>query len=377
MRLGLRILFGFLSHSSWAFVGVNVFRCALTILVTLPWVPPIISQTHRVVETDQPGIDAVRPFNQDQTPAQQISGSITGTIEDQSGAIVPGALVTLTRDNLPDQEDVSDQDGQFRFANITPGAFRITISAAGLEVQTFTGLLHSAEAYVIPQISLSVAATFTNIRVEPPRAEIAEMQIKDQEEQRILGVIPNFYVSYVPNAVPLNSKQKFQLVWKTVIDPFTFAGAGIIAGFQQATNTLPGYGQGAEGYAKRYGAAYSDIAAEALIGNGVLPSLLRQDPRYFYKGTGSAGSRFLYAIANSVICKGDNGRWQPNYSNILGSLAAGGISNLYHPPNDRNEVGSVFSVSAMQIAETAVFDVMQEFLIRKLTSKHHQNTASP
>ena len=102
-----------------------------------------------------------------------------------------------------------------------------------------------------------------------------------------------------------------------------------------------------------------------------------EDPRYFYKGTGSAGSRFLYAIANSVICKGDNGRWQPNYSNILGNLAAGGISNLYHPPNDRNEVSSVFRVSAMGIAETTVFDVMQEFLLRKLTSKHHQNKASP
>src|SRR5215469_9594800 len=143
MRLGVRILLGFLFPSSSAFAGVNVVRCALAIFVTLPWVPPIISQTHGVVETDQPGINAVRPSNQDQTPAQQISGSITGTIVDQSGAIVPGALVTLTRDNLPDQEVVSDQDGQFRFANITPGAFRITISAAGLAVQTFAGLLHS------------------------------------------------------------------------------------------------------------------------------------------------------------------------------------------------------------------------------------------
>ena len=377
MRLGLRILVDFIFHGSWAFVGVNVFRCTLAIFVTLSCVPPIIPQTQPVIETDQPGISAGRPFSQDQTPAQQISGSITGTIVDQSGAIVPGALVTLTRDNLPDQEVVSDQDGQFRFANITPGAFQITVNAAGLTVQTFTGLLHSAEAYVIQPISLSVAAAFTNVRVEPPRAEIAEMQIKDQEEQRILGIIPNFYASYVPNAVALNSKQKFKLVWKTVIDPFTFAGAGITAGFQQATNTFPGYGQGAEGYAKRYGAAYSDIAVEAFIGNGVLPSLLKQDPRYFYKGTGSAGSRFLYAVANSVICKGDNGRWQPNYSNILGNLAAGGISNLYHPPNDRNEVSSVFRVSAMGIAETTVFDVMQEFLLRKLTSKHHQNKASP
>jgi hypothetical protein len=100
---------------------------------------------------------------------------------------------------------------------------------------------------------------------------------------------------------------------------------------QRRSRDLPNqnYGGGLR-HAKRFGASYADTATSAFIGNAVLPSLLKQDPRYFYKGIGSTRSRILYAIANSVICKGNNQRWQPNYSAILGGLAAGGISNLYY-----------------------------------------------
>jgi hypothetical protein len=195
------------------------------------------------------------------------------------------------------------------------------------------------------------------------------MQIKQQEKQRVLAVMPNFYVSYVPDAVPLTSKQKFELAWRMVIDPFTFALNGAIAGAEQAENRFSGYGQGAQGYGKRFGASYGDIVSSTFIGSAILPSILKQDPRYFYKGTGSKRSQLLYAIANSVICKGDNKHWQPNYSNVLGSLAAGGLSNLYYPKNDRNRVGFVFENTAIGIGETAVLDVFQEFFIRKLTPK--------
>jgi hypothetical protein len=88
-----------------------------------------------------------------------------------------------------------------------------------------------------------------------------------------------------------------------------------------------------------------------------------------YKGTGSKRSRVLYAIANPVICKGDNGHWQANYSNIAGSLAAGGISDFYYPKNDRNRVGFVFENTGIGLGETAVLDVFQELFIRKLTPK--------
>src|SRR5262249_50099200 len=161
--------------------------------------------------------------------------------------------------------------------------------------------------------------------VVPDRVEIAEEQLKEQEKQRVLGVIPNFYVSYVPDAAPLTPKQKFGLAWKTSIDPVSFGITAAIAGGQQADNDFRRYGQGAQGYAKRFGAAYANLVSSTFIGGAILPSLLKQDPRYFYKGTGTKRSRFFYAVANSVICKGDNGRWQPNYSGVLGGLAAGGI----------------------------------------------------
>jgi len=245
----------------------------------------------------------------------------------------------------------------------------MTIAAEGLAPETVTGVLQAGETFEAAQISLRVASAVTEVRVEPPREEIAEEQIREQEKQRVLAIMPNFYVSYIPNAVPLSSKQKFHLAWRTVIDPFTFGLNGAIAGAEQAGNQFAGYGQGAQGYGKRFGAGYADIVSNIFIGSAILPSILKQDPRYFYKGTGTKHSRLLYALANSVICKGDNGRWQPNYSNIAGSLAAGGISNLYYPKEDRSRVGLIFENTAIGIGETAVLDVFQEFFIRKLMPK--------
>jgi hypothetical protein len=110
------------------------------------------------------------------------------------------------------------------------------------------------------------------------------------------------------------------------------------------------------------------MVTSTLIGSAILPSLLKQDPRYFYRGTGSKRSRLLYAIANSVICKGDNGHWQANYSAILGGLAAGGISNLYYPAKDREGAELTFENALIGIGATAAANVLQEFVIRKFTS---------
>jgi hypothetical protein len=144
---------------------------------------------------------------------------------------------------------------------------------------------------------------------------------------------------------------------------------GIWAGAQQANNTFSGYGQGAQGYAKRYAANYSDGFIGTMLGGAILPSLLKQDPRYFYKGTGTIRSRALYAMAMSVMCKGDNGRWQVNYSGIIGGLAAGGISNLYYPDSDRNGVALTFENALLGIAGDVALNLFQEFLGRKLTPK--------
>ena len=193
-------------------------------------------------------------------------------------------------------------------------------------------MLHAGEEFDARTIALPMGAATNNVTVSAEtRVEIAQEQLNIEEKQRVLGVFPNYYVSYDPNPAPLTPRQKFQLAWRTSIDPVTWAITGVIAGTEQATNTFAGYGQGAQGFGKRFGANYADNLSDTFIGGAILPSLFKQDPRYFYKGTGSVSSRALYAITNSVICKGDNGRWQPNYSSILGGLAAGGISNLYYP----------------------------------------------
>jgi len=300
-------------------------------------------------------------------PLQRSSGDVTGTVVDQTGAVVAGARVTLTNGDQPPTRDVlSGENGQFSFANIASGPFKVTVTMAGFATQTYSAILRPGEFYIVPQIALAVATEVTEVRVGLPPVELAEEQIKEQEKQRVLGVFPNFYVSYVRDAVPLTPKQKYELAWKSTVDPVTFAVTGAIAGIEQAQNQFSGYGQGAQGYGKRYGAAYADTVTGTFLGGAVLPALLKQDPRYFYKGTGSTRSRILYAIANSVICKGDNGHWQLNYSGILGDLASGGISNLYYPAQDRG-AGLVFENEGIGIGATAAANLIQEFIIPKLT----------
>lgn len=181
-----------------------------------------------------------------------------------------------------------------------------------------------------------------------------------EEHQRILGVAPNFNTSYIQDAEPLTAKQKFGLALHSALDPFTFVAAGFDAMLSQAENNFAGYGQGAEGYGKRFGASYLDSFDGTMIGNALFPAVLKQDPRYFRKGTGSFGSRFFHAVISTVECKNDNRKWAPNYSNILGNLAAGGISNLYYPRSDRG-VGLTFERAAVVSGEGAIGSVFVEF----------------
>ncbi len=309
-----------------------------------------------------------------QAAGQQTAANINGTVIDATGAVIAGAHVRLTRPESSPQEVLSGDRGEFAFSDLAPGPFEITVTSAGFAAQKISGVLQSGQVYIAPAIKLAPAALNTEIQVSATQNEVAEAQIKAQEKQRVLGVVPNFYVSYIRNAAPLGAKQKFELAWKSSIDPITFALTGVVAGAEQAQNAFAGYGQGAEGFAKRFGAAYADTTISTFIGNAILPSLLKQDPRYFYKGTGSTRSRILYAIASSVMCKGDNQHWQPNYSAIAGGLAAGGISNLYYPPKDRS-TALVFENTLIGTGTTAIFNLLQEFVVRKVTP-HAPKTSS-
>lgn len=303
--------------------------------------------------------------------AQQLSGSIAGTITDPSGAPIPGAVVRLTGvgESLPVQTE-SDEDGRFVFLSVLPGEFRVTISAQGFRAKEFSGTVHPGEHYLTPQIKLSLAEQMTQITVTPEtQEEIAELQIQAQEKQRVFGFLPNFYVSYVHEAVPLSFKQKMKLAWKTSIDPITIGSAAAGAEIEQERNWYRSYGQGAQGYAKRFGVTYGNVAIGTFLGSAVMPTLFKQDPRYFYKGPGSSWhSRLLYALSRSVIAKGDNGKWQPNYSNAFGNLAAAGITNTYLPAKDRN-VGFIFQSAGIRVLETAFANVFQEFISKRLTPR--------
>ncbi len=306
-------------------------------------------------------------------------GSISGFVVGKNGEVYAGVRVSLQQagsGSAAVRTTQTDANGKFLFAGVPAGAFRLTLSSSGFVTQTVSGVVEAGEDYVARSIVLPVATTTSDVHVTASVADIAEAQLHIEEEQRVLGVFPNFYVTYDHNAAPLTTRQKFQLAWRTTIDPVTWIMTGVIAGAEQADDTFPGYGQGAQGYGKRFGANAADAFTDTMLAGALLPSLFKQDPRYFVKGTGSVSSRFWYAIANSVICKGDNGRWQADYSAILGGLASGGISNLYYPASDKANLSVTFEAAGVGIASGAAQNLLQEFLIRKLTPHFHHNPAA-
>ena len=200
----------------------------------------------------------------------------------------------------------------------------------------------------------------------------AEEQIKEQEHQRNIGILPAFNVSYRSDAVSLTAGQKMKLAFRSSIDPVTFATGFLVAGYHEALDEDKGFGWGIEGYGKRSGAAYLDAFDGTMIGNGILPSILHQDPRYFRLGHGATSHRLLYALATIVICKHDNtGKWEPNYSNVGGNIISGALSNYYYPASGSG-LGQTFSNGMIVTAEGGIGSIFQEFwpdVSRKLFHK--------
>lgn len=313
----------------------------------------------------QPGAqENERPLAQQKDA--QLFGSINGKVIDQSGTPVGAALVTLTREGQTGSLEVqTDGDGQFSFVDLSAGMFQLTITSPGLATQVVYENLGAGQVCTVPDVTLSVATQVTEVRVGVTSQERAEDEVKEEEQQRFFKVIPTFYVTYESHPAPLSTKLKFKLAWKSASDPFTLSAVGAVAGIEQANRQWRGYGQGASGYAKRYGASYADVFVGTYIGSAVLPSLLKQDPRYFYRGTGSVRSRLFHALAGSVITHGDNGRLEPNFSNIGGALATGALANLYYPGPQRSGARVVFSTALIRVGETAVANVFQEFILPK------------
>lgn len=297
-------------------------------------------------------------------------GKIIGTVLDVNGGTVPNASVVLEGPAANDRRTVvTGENGFFEFDSVNPKTpHRIVVTSTGLTAWTSDAIVvQPGQSFELTGIRLSVPPVVVSVNAVSLE-QIAVEQVKAEEEQRILGVIPNFYVTYDPKAVALTPKLKFQLALRTLTDPVTIVGFGLNAAIYQMAD-YPSYRQGAAGYGQRLGATLAGGYTKILLGDAVLPSLLHQDPRYFYQGTGTTKSRLLHAMATPFITRGDNGRSEINYSNIVGDLASGAIANAYYPSQDRG-AGLVARSALIGIGGRMVFGIIEEFLLRKPTSQH-------
>jgi hypothetical protein len=313
---------------------------------------------------------AVPAFAQTMPPGAQ-SGQIMGTVVDVNGDAVIGATVTLASSDSTDRRSiVTSENGSFQFDNVTPAVqYELIIDAnAFAEWKSPSITLEPGQIDQLGGVQLRLATQNTTLVVSSSNVEIAKEQVKLEETQRVFGILPNFYVSYEgDNAAPLTIKMKFQLAWRISYDPVTIAGIGFTAGLRQAADS-PNYQQGLKGYGERFGATAADGFSDIMIGGAILPSLLHQDPRYFYQGTGTTGWRLRHAMLSPFIAKGDNGKWQPNYSSVGGDLGSAALSNLYFPKSNRGP-GLVFSQFVIGTAERMAANVAQEFLLSKFTHR--------
>jgi hypothetical protein len=291
---------------------------------------------------------------------------------DTNNDIIQGARVVLSDRSGVEHAMESGPNGQFAFSALPPGSYKVTVTGKDMGKYVSPWLtLHPGDMRIVSQVVLPVATASTSITVNGNGSEInqelADQQVQIAEEQRVWGVFPNFYSSYDWQAPPMGAKQKLKLAFRSMIDPMAFAGAGGIAGFEQYYNIFPGYGRGIGGYAKRYGAAYANDFSARMLASGVFASLFHQDPRYFYKGTGSFPSRTMYAASCAVVTRNDNGRLRPNYAHVLGVFAAGALSNLYYPKASRG-LSLTLVNGAIETAGYAGTNIAREFILKGITS---------
>jgi hypothetical protein len=296
--------------------------------------------------------------------------TLMGTVMDANGDSVPNATVTLSDLDTGDRSVIeTTATGSFEFQHLSPATeYRVNISADGFsEWVSPTITLQPGQFKIIAGIKLRIRTEPTEVRVTYDPVEVAAEQFRAQESQRVLGILPNFYVAYNANAEPLTAKRKFALALKVSTDPVTVAGVAFVSAWKQASNS-PHFGQGAKGYGERFGAVTADGFTDIMVGGAILPTLLHQDPRYFYQGTGKTSSRIRHAVLSPFWARYDNGNWGPNYSSVGGDLASSAMANLYYPKSNRG-VGLVFGNFAIGTTERIGASLAQEFLFGKFTHR--------
>jgi hypothetical protein len=307
-------------------------------------------------------------FAQGTEAAKTTTAEILGTVADVNGDPIPGATVVLQGAAGHRLTVKTKDDGSFELHDVTPGiAYQIAVAADGFADWSSSVTVEPGREKSLGEIKLRILAVQGAVTVSYSPKEIAAQQLKGEEHQRVLGFIPNIYVTYDLNPEPLTAKMKFHLAYKGLTHPTFFAFEGLWAGVEQAAHT-PNYRQGATGYGERFGANLASGASEALFANAVLPSLFHQDPRYFFRGSGTKRSRAWHAILAPFVCQGDNGKSQPNYSQWGGSLISAALSNTYYPGSNRG-AGLVFRNFGTSMGLHVVLGLAQEFILAKFTSK--------
>jgi len=300
--------------------------------------------------------------------AKAETGCIWGMVVDTSGDPIPAATIVLQGPPGDRLTAVTKDDGTFAF-NEAPArvAYQIAVTAEGFADWSSSITVEPGQDKTLSEVKLRILAVQRAVTVNYSSKEVAAQQLKAEEQQRIFHFIPNLYVTYEPHPEPLSTKMKFHLAYKDLTQPAFFARVAGWAAVQQAAGS-PHWPQDAQGYGKRLGAGLADATTEDLVGNAILPSLLHQDPRYFYQGSGTKKSRAVHAVLAAFICKGDNGAWQPNYSTWGGSLIASSVSMAYYPSSDR-DAAHVFKNFGIGMGLHVAGGLAQEFILSKFTSR--------
>src|SRR5271166_4879221 len=329
----------------------------------------LLKLTHMLMVIGLGGVIVAVPVSAQSAQASKAeTGSIRGTVPDSTDDPIPSATVALQGPPGDRLTAVTKDDGTFVFDQAPPGVtYQVAITAKGFADWSSAITVEPGQDKTLPEVKLRILAVQRAVTVKYSEKEVAAQQLKTEEHQRVLGFIPNIYVTYEPHPEPLTASMKFHLAYKGLTHPTFFAFEALWAGVEQAAHT-PDYRLGAQGYGERFGANVASGASEALFGNAILPSLLHQDPRYFYRGSGTKGSRAWHAVIAPFVCTGDNGKSQPNYSQWGGSLISASLSNTYYPSSNRG-TGLIFRNFGTSMGLHVVLGLAQEFLLSKVTSK--------
>jgi hypothetical protein len=351
-----------------------VLASASLLLCLVPASALAQQQTSEHEISGRPLPDAPLPHSDPQNSAQQThqpaegSASVAGTVLDVSGATVSGADVSLLHgDGSQLHTMLSEANGEFNFSKLPAGSYLVVVNAKGFAPFTSPEFAVAVrQAFELPDVALSVATASIEVTVRPTEFIAAE-QIRAEEKQRLVGFFPNFYTSYIYDAAPLTAKQKFLFAVRGTFDPVSMVGVAFGAGIEQATNAYAGYGQGAAGYGKRFAAKFADGRSSDFLTHAVFPSLLHQDPRYYYLGSGSVKARLAHAAGSAFFARTDSGLTAPNYSYFLGDFGSAALSNLYYPRANRG-AGLVFTNAAVGLAGRIGGNILREFSKRLTTN---------